>query len=88
MPTISRFFGIVIRMYYFPKEHPPAHFHAEYGEFEASIAIDSLECLAGELPARAMSMVLEWATAHHGELLDNWRRCQAQEDLLSIAPLE
>jgi hypothetical protein len=88
MPTISRFFGIVIRMYYFPKEHPPAHFHAKYGEFEASIAIETLECVAGELPPRAMTMVVEWARLHQVELLEDWRRSQGQQELLPIPPLE
>jgi hypothetical protein len=88
MPTISRFFGIAIRMYFFPKEHPPAHFHAQYGEFEASIAIETLECLAGELPPRAMNLAIEWARLHQTELMEDWRRCQNQEELLPIPPLE
>lgn len=75
-------------MYYFPKEHPPPHFHAEYGDDEASIRIDTLECLAGELPPRALGLVLEWARFHQAELLENWQRCQDQQDLLPIAPLE
>ncbi len=90
MPTISRFFGILIQMYYFPKEHPhpPAHFHAIYGDEEASIEIETLEVMAGELSTRALSMVLEWARLHQAELRDNWGRCQRQEPLQPIPPLE
>jgi hypothetical protein len=59
MPTISRFFGIAIRIYL--DEHPPPHFHASYAEFDAAIAIDTLEVVAGRLPRRAQALVLEWA---------------------------
>jgi hypothetical protein len=61
MPEISRFFGIVIRMYF--DDHPPPHFHAIYGGSEAQIGIESIEVLQGRLPSRAVSMVLEWGTA-------------------------
>ena len=57
MPTISEFFGIVIRMYY--DDHPPPHFHAHYGEFDALIVIETLEVLSGEIPGRALAMVRE-----------------------------
>ena len=59
MPEICRFFGIAIAMYY--NDHLPPHFHAEYGEFEAVYAIESLELLRGSLPRRAHGMVVEWA---------------------------
>jgi hypothetical protein len=88
MPTISRFFGILIQMYYFPKEHPPAHFHAIYADDEATIDIETLDVLAGELPPRALSMVLEWGRLHQRELMENWTRCQRQEPLQPIPPLE
>jgi hypothetical protein len=57
MPEISRFFGIVIRMYF--NDHEPAHFHAEYGEYEALIEIETLAVLRGELPRRARALVLD-----------------------------
>lgn len=63
MPEISRFYGIVIKMYF--ADHSPPHFHAEYAEFEARIAIDTLALLPGHLPPRAMGLVAEWATIHH-----------------------
>lgn len=86
MPTISRFFGIRIRMFW--REHEPAHFHADYGGSEAVLAIDSLEVLRGALPRRALALVLEWSLRHRPELRENWRRAQRQEELLPIAPLD
>ncbi len=86
MPTISRFFGILVRMYY--ADHAPSHFHAHYGEHSAQIAIDSLEVLGGELPSRALGLILEWAVAHRQELRDDWARAQRREPLVPIAPLE
>jgi hypothetical protein len=59
MPTISAFFGILIRMYF--NDHPAASFHARYGELEATFSIETLEILEGELPGRALSLVQEWA---------------------------
>lgn len=66
MPQVSRFFGIVIKMYY--NDHQPPHFHAEYNEFIAEIGIDTFEVLQGELPRRVMGLVLEWAAIHREEL--------------------
>ena len=86
MPTISRFFGIVIRMYY--NDHAPPHFHAEYGEHEAAIEIDTLSVQEGRLPPRVLGMVLEWAAQHRGELRQNWRRAERKMPLTKIAPLE
>ena len=86
MPTISRFFGIAIRIY--RKEHGPPHFHACYGEFEATISIETLDLLAGSLPRRAFTMVLEWAMMHRPELRENWLRAERREPALPIAPLE
>ena len=66
MPEISRFYGIVIKMYF--ADHAPPHFHAEYAEHEARIAIGSLAVLSGNLPPRAMGLVAEWTTLHQNEL--------------------
>jgi hypothetical protein len=69
VPRISSFNGIVIAMYY--RDHDPPHFHAIYAEYEAQIVIETLEPLAGELPARALRLVQEWAGMHRragGEL--------------------
>ena len=86
MPELSRFFGIVIRMYY--NDHDPPHFHAEYGEFEALISIDTLSVLRGALPRRALVLVAEWALFHREELAGSWDLAQAGEPLERIAPLE
>ena len=69
MPTISMFFGIVIRMYY--DDHPPPHFHAYYSGDVAVIAIETLEVLEGGLPRRAMALVVEWAQQHRDELRED-----------------
>ena len=86
MPTISTFFGIVIRMYY--DDHGPPHFHAYYGEDMALIRLETLEMLQGRLPRRAMSLVLEGAQQHRSELREDWRLAEVHELLKNIAPLE
>jgi hypothetical protein len=67
MPTISMFYGIVIQMFW--ADHAPPHFHALYAEHEALINIKTLEILKGELPKRALALVLEWASEHRVELI-------------------
>ena len=86
MPTISAFFGIVIRMFY--NDHLPPHFHAEYGEYEALYAIDTLETIGGELPRRAHALVLEWTTMHRAELMANWDRAREGVPLRDVQPLD
>jgi hypothetical protein len=65
MPEISRFFGIVVRMFF--EDHQPPHFHATYGEHEALVVIDMLKVYRGSLPSRALAMVLEWAALRRAE---------------------
>ena len=67
MPEISRFFGIVITMYY--DEHNPPHFHARYGSDRAAIEIATLRVREGRLPSRALGLVVEWASEHQEELM-------------------
>jgi len=86
MPEVSRFFGIVIRMYF--DDHNPPHFHAFYGESEAQIGIESITLLNGVLPNRAASMVFEWAALHQRELMQNWRRLHNDEAVERIEPLQ
>jgi len=69
MPQISRFFGIIISMFY--EEHNPPHFHAYYGDFSAEISINELNLISGKLPSRALGLVIEWASMHQSELLEN-----------------
>jgi len=86
MPTISIFFGVTIRMYY--DDHAPPHFHAYYAEHGAVIEIESLLVREGQLPRRAMAMVLEWAAEHRKELRANWALAESHQPLKSIEPLE
>ena len=86
MPTISSFYGILIRMYY--DEHGPPHFHVEYQDYSASIDIESLEVRVGNLPRRALNLVLDWAELHQDELRVNWGRIEKGEQLAAIRPLE
>ena len=86
MPEISRFFGIVIRMYW--NDHEPAHFHAIYGEHEALIEIESLAIYRGELPRRALALVLEWAAIHRDELREDWLLARLTQPMQPIQPLE
>jgi len=86
MPEISRFLGIVIRMYFL--DHDPPHFHAAYAGAEAQIRIRPLGVLGGTLPPRALALAVEWASLHEIELLENWRRLHADEPPAKIAPLE
>ncbi len=86
MPEISRFFGIVIKMFF--DDHNPPHFHAEYGEHTVVIDIRELSVFAGQLPPRALGIVIEWASMHQNELLENWSKAQKQLALSRIAPLE
>ncbi len=86
MPEISRFFGIIIFMYF--DEHNPPHFHAKYGEDRAVITIQELKVMEGRIPKRALSLVLEWANDHRDELLNNWNGLQTTGEYSKIAPLE
>jgi hypothetical protein len=86
MPEISRFFGIVIQMYY--NDHAPPHFHVRYGGHKALIAVDSLAVLKGQLPPRALGLVIEWAAMHRHELIEDWNLARAETELRFIAPLE
>jgi len=87
VPRISSFYGIVISMYHDEAHHQVAHFHAAYGEHEASIDVETLWPLAGALPARAQRLVTEWATAHQAELRANWARARELKPLKKIEPL-
>ena len=85
MPEISRFLGIVIRMY--RDEHPPPHFHAIYGEFSAQISIGNSAIIQGKLPSRVLGYVTEWAGMHEQELVACWEAAQSDKAVAKIAPL-
>jgi hypothetical protein len=86
MPEICRFLGIVVKM--FVNDHNPPHFHALYGEYEALVEIKGLSIFAGQLPPRVLGLVIEWATLHQKELLDDWKRAQNHDPLARIEPLQ
>jgi hypothetical protein len=86
MPEISRFFGMVIAMYY--NDHAPPHFHVRYGEQKAVVGIDPLAVLAGGLSPRARALVLEWAAQYQAELLADWELARQQAPLNKVDPLE
>ncbi|MBI1800483.1 MAG: DUF4160 domain-containing protein [Chloroflexi bacterium] len=85
MPVISRFYGIVIAIYY--KEHAPPHFHAKYGGQVGVVTIADLQLTEGRLPKRVTTLVLDWALEHRNELMDNWELARAGRSLQEIEPL-
>jgi hypothetical protein len=86
MPEVSRFYGIVIQIYY--GDHPPPHFHANYAGSVAKIAIETLQVIDGSLPKRALGLVLDWATIHQQELRDAFQRAASLQPPGRIDPLE
>ena len=72
MPEITRFYGIIIKMYFKPKEHDPSHIHALYGEFMGEFNIKTKEMIQGDLPIKAQELVQEWLSAHQDELQEMW----------------
>ena len=88
MPELTRFFGIIIRMFAEPgAPHHRPHFHAYYQNHAAVFAIDTIELIGGSLPLRQRRLVDAWAELHQEELLDNWNRLQRGEYPFKIAPL-
>jgi uncharacterized protein DUF4160 len=85
VPTISRFFGISIAMYF--DDHGPPHFHARHAGRSAKVRIDTLEVIDSNLGRRQLRLVLAWAELHQSELSDNWRSARAGERLQQIEPL-
>ncbi|MBM4026780.1 MAG: DUF4160 domain-containing protein [Planctomycetes bacterium] len=85
MPVISRFFGIVIFMFW--REHAPPHFHAKYQDQEVTVEIETGR-VAGTMVSRAVSLIQEWRESHRTELLEDWRRAEQKKSLRRIAPLE
>jgi len=71
----------------FFNDHPPPHFHARYGEFEATIGIETIEVIEGELPNRALNLVREWAMIHKEELREDWQLCRTNAVPTEIEPL-
>lgn len=85
MPTMSAFYGILIKMFF--NDHVPPHFRAEYAEFKATVDMRNLQILEGQLPRRALDLVLDWTELHRKKLLTDWDLCRAKEFPRPIAPL-
>lgn len=88
MPTISVFYGIIIRMYCSPGEHSPPHFHAYYQNHKAVIDINVCELKEGKLPPKQMKLVLAWAEIHKEDLLADWELASKGELPFKIDPLK
>jgi hypothetical protein len=84
MPVISRFLGMVIKMFFVGAEHNPPHIHVIYGEHSGLIDIQKAEMFEGDLPPRALRLVKEWTELHKDELLNIWKTQQFAE----LPPLE
>lgn len=82
------FFGIIIRMYYAPKEHNPPHIHGYYQESVVTINIIDNELMEGEIPLRQLRLIQAWIEIHREELLANWELCQNGEKPFQIEPLK
>jgi hypothetical protein len=85
MPELCRFYGIIIRMFW--ADHPPPHFHAIYGSYEALVEIATSEIIAGSLPLGAHSLVSQWVALHRDELLDVWELARTLKPLGKLEPL-
>ena len=84
MPEISRFYGILIKMYF--NEHNPPHFHAEYQGYKAVISIEK-GIIEGKMPKTALKLIIEWLDIHKEELLINWKKIEEKKPLNKIEPL-
>lgn len=85
MPIISRFFGILIYIYW--REHEPAHFHAKYGSDDIIVEIETGK-VTGKISKRALSMIQEWRKIHKEELMNDWELAKQKKSLAKIEPLE
>mgnify|MGYP000224673271 CR=1 FL=1 len=84
MPEISRFYGIIIKMFFKPKEHEPSHLHALYGECVGIFNLQTMEMMEGDLPKRAQELVREWMLLHREELQKMWD----SQNLQKLPPLK
>ena len=88
MPELSRFFGIVIRMFFEPAAaHHRPHFHAFYQRAGAVFAIEPVECIGGSLPRKQQRLVEAWAEIHQAELMKDWQLLQSGQSPVKIEPL-
>ena len=85
MPEISRFYGIIVQMFY--ADHNPPHFHVEYGEYKAVIDFQN-EVVNGYMPNRALKLIFEWMEIHKDELLEDLELAVKGQPLNTIEPLK
>lgn len=85
MPEVSRFYGIVIAIFF--NDHNPPHFHARYGGEKVAIDIRSMEVLEGSIAPRALGLVIEWASQHQDELMEDWELAAQDQQPRKIEPL-
>ena len=83
MPEIARFYGIVIKMFFKPKEHEPSHIHALYGEYMGEFNIKTMEMIQGDLPKKAQELVTEWLSCHQDALQEMWDK----QEIKKLPPL-
>ena len=84
MPEISRFYGIVIKMFFKPKEHEPSHIHALYGEYMGEFNIITMEMIQGDLPQKAQDLVREWLQKYQTDLQKMWD----EQKISKLPPLQ
>lgn len=84
MPVISRFYGIIIKMYFAQSEHNPPHIHAIYGEYMSAISIETFEVLEGDIPQKGLNIIKEWMEQHQDELMEIWNT----QNFKKIEPIE
>lgn len=84
MPVISKFYGIIIKIYFMQNEHNPPHIHAIYGEYMSAINIQTLEVIVGDLPEKALRLVREWIKENKKEIMEIWE----SQNFKKIKPLE
>lgn len=84
MPVISRFYGMVIKMYFLASEHNPPHIHVIYGEYMGIIDIHNSEMITGDLPSKALALVREWTMKNKDALLEMWKT----QDIRQLPPIE
>jgi hypothetical protein len=88
LPTISMFYGIIIRMYFAPGKHPPPHFHVYYAEYTATVDIHTCELIEGNLPKKQIKLVLAWAELHQEELMRDWELVMSGKEPFYMQPLQ
>jgi hypothetical protein len=84
MPTLSRFYGMTLKMFFRKAEHNPPHIHVLYGEYDGLIDIQTCEMFEGDLPERALALSKEWVTLHQAELLQIWNT----QEFRTLPPLQ